>query len=523
MSGETCRFTIVTPVYNTPLDVLGDTIDSVLAQTFESWEFVLVDDCSPDPAVREAVRAAASKDARITVIERAANGGISAASNDGLAAAHGEFIALLDHDDLLTEDALQVMSDAIDANPEGDYFYSDEDKVTSDGELVDPFLKPIWSPERLRGQMYTGHLSVLRTSLVRDVGGFDTDFDGSQDHDLVLKVTERARSVVHVPEVLYHWRILPGSAAVAVDEKPYAWEAGRNAVQAHLDRSGILGRADFGPVPGTYVIHRPLPADVRVSIVIPTRGSVGLVWGEERCFVLEAVRSAMAMTDHTNIEFVIVYDDATPEAVLTQLREMVAPENLVLTRYSSPFNFSKKCNYGVIDSSGDVIVLLNDDTEVKSHGWLEALVAPVLDRTVGLTGALLLFSDSTIQHAGHIYSDAGYHHLHYGVDITSYGNFADLLIARECSGVTAACAAIRREVFDEIGGLTEALPGNFNDVDFCMKIGSLGYRILWTPSAELYHFESKTRDSTVTVHDMQVIRGRWGISEPHSDPYVPSF
>ncbi len=290
MSGTTPLFSIVTPVYAPPVHVLRAMIDSVLAQIHKDWELILVDDASPDPLVLETLRRAASEDARIRVLERDTNGHIVAASNDGIAKARGSFIALLDHDDLLAPQALEEIKDAIEANPEVDYLYTDEDKVDDAGNFYGVFRKPPWSPERLRGQMYTSHFSVLRSSLVREVGGFHEGFDGSQDHDLVLRVTERARTVVHVPSVLYHWRAVAGSAAADPDAKPYAWLAGQKAVQAHLDRTEVTARVHLGRLPGTYQLERSLDPCVRVSVVIPTRGGEGLVWGERRCFVVEAAR-----------------------------------------------------------------------------------------------------------------------------------------------------------------------------------------------------------------------------------------
>ena len=282
-------FSVLTPVYEPPIDALRAAIASVREQTFGDWELILVDDCSPSPEVLEVLQAAAS-DPRITVIERNSNGGIVAASNDAIAAATGEFLVLLDNDDLLHPRALEKVAAALAVDPSIDYVYTDEDKINAEGQHYDAFRKPAWSPERLRGQMYTSHLSVLRASLVREVGGFHTGFDGSQDHDLVLRVTERARRVAHVPEVLYHWRVVPGSTAGDASAKPYAWEAGRRAVQAHLDRVGVPGEVQFGEIQGTLRVKREASADHVVSVVIPTRGSSGIVWGEERVFVLHRER-----------------------------------------------------------------------------------------------------------------------------------------------------------------------------------------------------------------------------------------
>jgi O-antigen biosynthesis protein len=500
-------FSIVTPVYEPPVDVLSDTIASVLAQECEDWEWILVDDCSPTEAVRELIRDHASRDPRIRLVERETNGHIVAASNDGIDAARGEFIVLLDHDDLLTSDALSTNAQRIERGEDIDYLYSDEDKVDDEGNLYDEFRKPDWSPERLRGQMYTSHLSVMRTEVVRRVGGFREGYDGSQDHDLALRVGEVARHVVHIPEVLYHWRAVVGSASADINAKPYATIAGAKAVQDHMDRLGLAAKVGQGPVPGHYRITRSLDPAVRVSVVIPTIGQSDLIWGSRRVMVVEAVRSLLARTSHPNLEIVVVYDVPTPESVLRELEE-IAGDKLVLERFTRPFNYSEKMNVGCLRASGDRLVFLNDDIEVISDGWLEQLVAPLDEPDVG-----------TVQHAGHAYGRGHYLHPYRDSPRVSYGPFGALIINREASGVTAACAAMRRNTFVEVGGFCEALPANFNDVDLCYKVLGQGERIVYVASVELYHFESRSRERAVHDWERAIVRGRWGI--PQLDPYVP--
>jgi hypothetical protein len=369
--------------------------------------------------------------------------------------------------------------------------------------------------------MYTCHLSILRSSLVREVGGFHEGFDGSQDHDLVLRVSERARRVIHIPEVLYHWRMLPESAAAVLGQKPDAWEAGRRAVQAHLDRLGIPATAELGPDPGLYRIRRRIDLATPVSLIIPTRCSSGMAWGELRCFAVETVRSALAKTGMVNIEVVVVYDEgATPPDKLSELASLCG-ERYVPVPFAGEFNFSRKCNLGFLASTADVIVLLNDDLEVASDGWLEELIAPIIqERDVGMTGARLQFSDGTLQHGGHRYFDGAWSHAFLGARNDDRGYFGALTLNREASGATAACAAVRRDVFEEVGGLSEELPGNYNDIDLSLKIARAGYRILWMAHAALFHFESSTRDRTVHQWEMDKIYRRWGI--PDRDRYVPT-
>jgi GT2 family glycosyltransferase len=507
---STPLFSIVTPVYEPPLEVFQETFASVVAQEHTDWEWILVDDASPSPQVRDFIRAQAATDPRIRLVERVENGHIVKASNDGVDAARGEFIAFVDHDDLLADNALKAMARHIAAHDDVDYLYSDEDKADEDGNLHSEFRKPRWSPERLRGQMYTSHLSVMRTSLVREVGAFREGYDGSQDHDLALRVSERARRVVHVPQVLYHWRAIAGSAAADIDAKPYATIAGQRAVQDQLDRLGIKGRVEQGREAGRYVIERELDPEVRGS---------ALVFGERRVLVEETVRTALAKTDHDNVEIVVVYDTPTPTEVLERLRE-IAGDKLVLEEFTKPFNFSEKCNVGALRATGDRLVFLNDDVEVISERWLENLVGPLDEPDVGLTGAKLYFSDSSIQHAGHGYWGKHYHHPFRFRTREDSGPFGELIVNREVTGVTAACAAIRREVFLGIGGFTEALPSNFNDVDFCYKVTHHGYRTVWVANCELFHFESQTRDGTVQSWERHFVVRRWGI--PDKDLYTPA-
>ena len=520
MSERAAFFSVLTPVYDPPLPALTAAIESVRSQTFRDWELVLVDDASTSASVRALLARAAASDERIKVIQRTSNGGIVASSNDAVQAARGQFLALLDHDDVLVPHALERVHAVLALSPEADYVYSDEDKIDAEGELYDEFRKPDWSPERLRGQMYTCHLSVLRASLVRELGGFRAGYDGSQDHDLVLRVTERAREVLHVPEVLYHWRVVPGSAAGDTTAKPYAWVAGCRAVQDQLDRLGIAGTAHYGRVPGHYRIERVADPGTSVSVIIPTRGESGLVWGEKRCFVLEAVASVLARTRLPRLQLVVVYDLDTPPDVLAQLRHL-AGDRLLLVPFVEPFNFSAKCNAGFIASTGDVVVLLNDDIQAITDGFLEQLVAPLAEPSVGMTGARLLFANGCLQHGGHVYEDGHLRHAYHGASPDDPGPFAALWVNRECSGLTAACVALRRETYEEVGGLCEELPSNFNDVDFSYKVRRTGGRLLWLADVELYHFESQTRDRAVHQWEYDLVARRWGVS--HHDPFVADY
>jgi O-antigen biosynthesis protein len=506
------RFSIITAVYNPPLDAFGDTARSVLAQTHDDWEWVLVDDRSPNAEVRAELARLAARDSRVRVVERAENGGIVAASSDALAAARGEYVALLDHDDVLEPTALESMLAAIEEHPQADYLYSDQDRMTVRGETHAPFLKPDWSPERLRHHMYCTHFSVLRRKLALEVGGFRAGYDGSQDHDLVLRLTERAREVVHVPEVLYHWREVPGSAAGDADAKPWAWDAGVRAVQDHLNRVGIPGTASKGRAPGTYAIVREPDLKTPVSVIIPTIGSTGVVRGERRVMVVETVRSILATTQHDCVEVVVVYDDPTPASALQALRALPwGRHRLVLVPFHEPFNYSQKNNVGALHGTGEALVFLNDDMEAESAGVVEQLIAPLREEGVGATGAKLLFENSRVQHAGLIYGSGTITHSYYRVaHPATLGAYGELFSNREVTALTGACVAVRREVFDDVGGFAEALPVNYNDVDFSLKVRSSGRRLVWLHDVVLFHFESISRDNAVRAWEKELITGRWG-------------
>jgi O-antigen biosynthesis protein len=507
---------ILTPVYDPPVDVLAATIDSVRYQGFTDWELCLVDDASPNPAVGALLDQAAAGDPRIKVEHRTTNGGITVASADALRMATGEFVALLDHDDLLTEGALAEVAAAADAYPELDYGYSDEAHLSPDGKVIQPFFKPHWSPERLRAQNYCAHLSVIRRQLAVDVGGFRPGFDGSQDYDLILRVTEQARYVHHFTKVLYLWRQSPQSVAGDQLAKPYAYDAGRLALESHAERLGLDVEVLAQEPLGTYRFRRRVASTPLVSIVIPTRGTVRRVWGVARNMVVETVASVLSTATYPNLEVVVVADTVTPSPTIDALRR-IGGDRLQIVWFDQPFNFSEKINLGAVHAHGEMLLMLNDDMQLISPDFLETMVPIAQDPGVGMVGAKLYFADDTLQHAGHLYNGNPDHALT-GWGRADVGPSNLLRVQRECIGVTAACALMRTEVFDEVGGLTPLLRSSFNDVDLSLKLGTLGYRIVWTPYAELYHFESQSREPEPVLAEFAVVRDRWG-ARIDQDPY----
>jgi hypothetical protein len=365
--------------------------------------------------------------------------------------------------------------------------------------------------------MYLIHFTVMRRDRVREVGGFRPGYEGSQDHDLALRVTEGGRGVLQVPESLYLWRMIPTSTAADPDSKPYARVNGVRACQDHFDRRGLRAVVKESEYPGLYLIDRTPQPGSSASVIIPTRGTKASLHGRNaEALVVNAVRSMLAHPQQIASEYVVVYDVAADQRYLRDLRALLQ-DRLVLVPYDKPFNFSEKCNLGAVHASGDVLVFANDDLEIISPRWLDQLTALVQQPDVGAAGALLYFEDGSIQHAGHTFVRGSPTHAYLG-ERTDVGYFGDVLLEHEVAGVTAALIACRTPVFKEVGGFTLNLPGNYNDVDFNLKIRHAGYRIVLSPRVTAWHYESRTRDATVLPRETKFLRARW---EPQlrGDPY----
>jgi GT2 family glycosyltransferase len=517
------RFSILTPVFETPAAVLQAMLRSVRRQGFGDWELCLVDDASIEPHVREIVDAAAAGDPRVRVRHRDENGGIVAASNDALAMAEGEFVVLLDHDDKLHPDALELVDEALRADPEVDYVYTDEDKIDEGGHHSGPFFKPDWSPERFRTQMYTCHLSVMRRTLVEEVGGFHPEFEGSQDWDLILRVTERARRVTHVPRILYHWRMLATSAAGGGEEaKPWAFEAGTRALQAHCDRIGFQARVERDlEHPGVYELVPRLERRPPVSIVIPTAGNSREVRFEQTVLVTHCVRSIVETSTYDEYELVVVADASTSPEVVDELRE-IAGERLRVVPFEGEFSFSEKINAGAAAAEGEHLLLLNDDIEVIAPEWIERMVMYSSHPGIGAVGGRLILEDGRLQHVGVLFENGGLagHHYHgFRGDFAGYSN--SVLVAQNLSAVTGACLMTPRARFEEAGGLSTELPVNYNDIDYCLKLRARGLRIVYDPGTLLHHFESSSRPTDVAEWEKEFVIERWGPlidPDPFSNP-----
>ena len=500
-------FSIVTPVFNPPIWALNECIKSVLQQSFTDWEWCIADDASTDSQVMAVLQKLAAKDSRIKLVQRSENGGIIAASNSALELVTGDFVALLDHDDSLSVHALHTVAQVISSNENVDYIYTNEDKIDESGKHFDVFKKPSFSPERLRGQNYCCHLSVFRTTLIKEVGGFRHGFEGAQDYDLILRATEKARKIIHIPEVLYHWRVVTGSTAGDANAKPYTVDSGRKAVAEHCERIGL--NADVSSTTGGYVhVKRRVVNTHRVSIIIPTRGDEKRIWGVNTCLAANAIKSIFNRSSFSNYEVIVVHDRVGQ--LHPGLQECLNDPRVSLVWYDKSFDFSDKCNIGVVHSDGDIVVLLNDDTEIDSPDWMEVLIGFLEDENVAMVGPLTVLEDGRIQSAGHGNNTLP-HNLEAGELINSPGYFGERLISREISGVTGACLAMRRHCYDELGGMSTTLPHSFNDVDLAFKALDAGYRIIWTPLAKIWHFESLSRDPRVRPEELDQLSKRWEI------------
>lgn len=521
---------IVMPTYNTDDAMLRACLDSVLAQSYRQWELCIADDASTKPHVRATLQEYAARDARIKLDLRERNGHIVAASNSALALAGGEFVVLLDHDDELAAHALYAVARALQARPSAQLIYSDEDKLDAEGKRCAPYFKPDFSPDLLYSQNYFSHLGVYRRALVNAVGGFRAGFEGSQDYDLVLRCAARVedeQDIVHIPQVLYHWRMAEGSTAGGHEQKSYASDAGRRALQEFFDarnqRVEVSVRA-----PGIYRHSWPLPAPApMVSLVIPTRDGYEML---KMC-----IDSILDRTSYPHYEILIVDNQSTCARTLAYMRALEADGKARVLRFDRPFNYSAINNFAAAQARGSLLGLVNNDVEVINADWLSEMVSHAVRPDIGCVGAKLYYPNDTIQHAGVICGLGGvanHGHRHFQKD--SPGYFGRLWLTHNLSAVTAAVLVLRKEVFDQVGGLDEqGLPVAFNDVDLCLKVMSAGYRNLWTPYAELYHHESVSRGSDETpekrarfVGEVDVMQKRWApllANDPYYNPNLTRY
>ena len=483
------KISVLMPVFNPPPDFLEKALQSVANQLYTHWELCIADDLSTDPAVRHVLNRYAALDSRIRIAYRTVNGHIAHASNTALELVTGEFVGLLDHDDLLAEHALYMVAKAINETPELGLIYSDEDKVDEQGNRMSPYFKSDWNLDLFRSQNMISHFGVYRTSLVRLVGGFRPGMEGSQDYDLALRCTEQLsdRQILHIPRVLYHWRIHSRSTAQTASAKPYAVTAGQCALTDHLQRLGVNGTVatlENGGYRVSYALPDPPPA---VTLIIPTHNRLDLL---KNC--IDSIRKRTA---YSNYDILIVDNNSDDAATLAYLDQMAAEAQVTVVRDPLPFNFSRLNNRAVRLAKGQFIGLINNDIEVIAADWLDDMVSVANQDGVGAVGARLWYPNDRIQHAGIVIGMltlAG--HIHRFFPRGAHGYFGRASLRQSMSAVTGACLVIRKRIYEAVGGMDETnLAVAFNDVDFCLKVLEAGYRNVFTPFAELYHHESASR------------------------------
>lgn len=512
-------FSVLLPVYNVEEVWLTKAIESVRNQIYPNWELCIADDASSAAHIQPLLTRYSKLDSRIKVVFRAENGNIVATSNAALELATGEYLALLDHDDELAIDALFENAKLINQHPNADFIYSDEDKISPEGDRHDPFFKPDWSPDYFHSCMYTCHLGVYRRSLVWAIGGFRTGYDGSQDYDLVLRVVEHTQQIYHIPKILYHWRVIPASVTSSPDAKPWAYEAARRALEDMLIRSEYPGRVEAGPREGFHRIRREIQGNPLVSIVIPSAGkTLPSEAGEHRCLLETCIQSIRDRSSYRNIEIVVVdgYD------VPAQVMQTISGDDLHFIHSGEPFNFAQRINLGVTHAQGDFVLLLNDDVEVLTPDWIESMLEFAQQPEIGAVGAKLLYPNGSLQHIGVMVLGGNPGHAFHQVAGDHPGYFLSNLVNRNYLAVTAACLMMRRNLYKELDGMDEVFPLNYNDVDLCLKAHQAGYRQVVTPYAQLVHYESASRQPGLQPKEWQILNDKWhGYFEQlnHNDPY----
>lgn len=529
MSGKFKRkvlVSIVMPTYNTPGHYLEKAIESVIGQIYENWELCIADDSSSSIDTIEILKKYEQQDPRIKIVYRRENGHISLASNSAIELATGDFIALLDHDDILSPDALFWVVEAINKNSEAALIYSDEDKIDDSGKRSDPYFKCDWNYMLFLSQNLVSHLGVFKTKTVKEIGGFRKGFEGSQDYDLALRFTEYidALQIVHIPRVLYHWRIHKESTSKSVAQKPYAVFAAQKALTQHLERKNVKAGVEILPF-NMYRVKYVLPAVVPlISIIIPSKNN--------RKFLEKCIESVISNTNYSTYEMLVVDNGSTHRGTLRYLEKLKEKDNIRILKYDSQFNFSAIVNRAAKMAKGDFLLLLNDDTSVINPNWLDEMVSIALQPGVGIVGAKLWYSGNTLQHGGIILGIGGigsHAHKHFSKINRGYFNRANLI--QEFSAVTGACMLVDKNVFNNIGGFNEAdLHVAFNDVDFCLRAKQLGYKTVWTPFAELYHYESKSRGNDLHPDkierfekEIKYMNEKWGNIIQNDPAYSPNL
>lgn len=509
---------IVVPVYNTPQVFLRQMIESVQNQSYSEWE-LCIGNASPENKEMKKILEEYKNDARIKEVEIPENKGISQNTNRAMEIASGEWIGLLDHDDLLAPNALYEIAKAVNEHLDAEVIYTDEDKVTTDlKEHFQPHLKPDFNLDLLRSNNYICHFFVASRDLIKRVGGFRPEFNGAQDYDLILRCTEQAKQIVHIPKILYHWRVHKASTADNPASKMYAFDAGKRAIEEHLVRCRTKGTVQHTKDLGFYRVKYEICGEPLVSIIIPNKDQSEAL---KKC--LDSIREK---TSYRNYEIIIV-ENNSEEPETFAFYKKIAGEKIKIVTWEGEFNYSAINNFGVRHARGDYLLLLNNDVEIINGDWLTEMLSHCQRKEVGIVGAKLYYPDNTIQHAGIIIGIGGVAgSVFVGLPRAFSGYLHKASIQLDLSAVTAACMLVKRSVFEQVGGLEEKLKVAFNDVDFCLRVREKGYLVVYDPYAELYHYESKTRGAEDTKEkirrfqtEIEYMRSHWIGLLKKGDPY----
>lgn len=514
------KISVVVPAYRTPEKFLRQMIDSLRNQTYGNWELCIANGSPEDSSMESVLQEYSSQDDRIRYKNLDENLGIAENTNEAFAMATGEFVGLLDHDDLLSPNALYEIVRVLESDRETDVVYTDEDKVTTDlSEHFQPHLKPDFNLDLLRSNNYICHFFTVRREIVEKTGGFRREFDGAQDYDFIFRCTEAARRIRHVPEILYHWRTHKASTADNPASKMYAFDAGKRAIEAHLERCGEQGTVSHTKDLGFYKVAYPVLKESLVSIIIPNK--------DEKESLQKCLESIWEKSTYKNYEILIVENNSTSQEIFAYYEELEKRENVRILKWEHEFNYAAINNFGSAHASGEYFLFLNNDVEIITTDWIEKMLGNCQRDQVGAVGVKLYYPDNTIQHAGCIIGIGGIAgHMFVGMPGSHTGYLHKASIQQNLSAVTAACMMMKRTAFEKAGGFTEELSVAFNDVDLCLKVRREKYLIVYNPFVELYHYESKSRgaeDSEEKVRrfqrEIEYMRSHWIQILKEGDPY----
>ncbi len=512
------KFSIVVPVYNVEAKWLTRFIESVLSQTYQDWELCIADDHSTLPHVKPLLESFAARDCRINLVFRDTNGHISAATNSALEFATGDFMCLMDNDDEIAPDALYEFASLLNRDKSIDMIYSDEDKIDIDGNRYEPFFKPDWSPEALEGCMYTAHFACYRMSLVRKIGGFRSEFNGAQDYDFVLRFTEHAKRIVHVPKILYHWRAIPGSTAESMNAKDYVLDSAIRALTERAERVSGGGEAKLGKYSGSFDLRYKIDGAPLVSIVIPSAGRMANIGGKDVDLLAQVVSSIYKNTSYRNFEIIIVDNNDLRPSTLNAIK----PYNCHCIHFDGQFNIATKMNLGAREACGEYLLFMNDDIEIIAQDWMECMLQLCQREGVGAVGAKLLYENNTLQHTGVAFWDGLPDHIYRAYPGQYPGHFFSTVANRNYLAVTGAVLMTKRTLFNTVDGFDEQFAINYNDIDYCLKVFRKGFRIVYAAGAELFHYESVSREAVVAAEEIELFQQKWKDTVSY-DPYYSDF